>query len=354
MGSSRKLWGFLGLASAVFSPMWGCHFEMRAGGEAGSEPTTAVPAAGGEAAEVAEPVAEPAPEVADAPAATSAPQAGLSHHQSAPAEPADPPAEEPQAPATTGKLEIVCQFSDAWVAIVPRGVYRPNDEFLMQALIGFTTDPNFWNAQGGDWARYAPHAARQCGVDALKVDLAPGAYVVLVGWAGRFEANGGAYTRNGRIERVQLRAGQTVVKTYATGMLNHDWTCISCPYLAVRQDGRIVELGQVLVDRYTAGREGTDVRRARVDVASGRIVVTLVEREPEVSKVDAVELFVNGRALPLADGTPASLGTVDGARHSFSMGESVEVAFDATGIADGFVDAEIRVTGHYEPVGPLL
>jgi hypothetical protein len=73
-----------------------------------------------------------------------------------------------------------------------------------------------------------------------------------------------------------------------------------------------------------------------------------------VSRLDAVEVLVAGRALPLAPGTPAALRTIDAQRVSLSMGESVDVAFEAPGIPDGTVTAEIRVTGHYDPIGPLL
>ena len=151
-----------------------------------------------------------------------------------------------------------------------------------------------------------------------------------------------------------MRAGQVVPFTITTAMLNHEFVCISCPYLAVRRGDRVVELGQVLVDRYTTRREGTDLRTTDVDVRGGRIVVTIDEREPEVSRIDAVELRVGGRALPLAAGAPASLRAIDGDHQDLAMGESIALAFDASGLADGTVTAEIRVTGHYDPIGPLL
>lgn len=267
-----------------------------------------------------------------------------------PSQPAQPVQSDP--PAGTGAIDVGCGFEGGWVAVLPLSIYQRGDDFLMQALIGFSTDQSFWAGQA-EYQDLRPYAAQQCLSTARRFQVQPGRYVVLVGWAGRFQTQG-SYARNGRVEHVNIRAGQVVPFTISPAMLNHEFVCISCPYLVVRRDGRAVELGQVLVDRYTTRREGTDVRATEVDVRGGRIVVRLDEREPEVSRIDAVELRVAGRALPLAPGAPAALRAIDGDRHDLAMGESLELVFDASGMPDGVVGAEIRVTGHYVPVGPLL
>jgi hypothetical protein len=259
---------------------------------------------------------------------------------------------QPAVPAGTAAIDVSCAFEQGFVTVLPLSVYQRGDEFVMQALIGFSTDASFWSGQN-EYQHLRPYAAQQCLPTARRFQVQPGRYVVLVGWAGRFQV-AGSYARNGRIEHVSVAPGQALSFAVTPAMLNHEFVCISCPYLAVRRDGRAVELGQVLVDRYTAARAGTDVRTTTLDVRGGRVVVTLHEREPEVSRLDAVEVRVDGRVLPLAAGAPPALRAIDGQRHSLSMGESLDVPFDAAGIPDGTVTAEIRVTGHYDPIGPLL
>jgi hypothetical protein len=36
------------------------------------------------------------------------------------------------------------------------------------------------------------------------------------------------------------------------------------------------------------------------------------------------------------------------------MGDAVDLKFDASRFADGPLDVQIAVSGHYEPIGPLL
>lgn len=267
-----------------------------------------------------------------------------------PQQPVQPPA--PGLPAGTAAIDVSCAFEGGWVSVLPLAIYQRGDEFVMQALIGFSTEGSFWAGQA-EFQHLRPYAAQQCMGNARRFQVQPGRYVVLVGWAGRFQVQG-SYARNGRIEHVNVRAGQTLPFAITPEMLNHEFVCISCPYLAVRREGRAVELGQVLVDRHAAHRAGTDVRAARVDVRDGRVVVTIHEREPEISRLDAIEVWIGGRALPLAADAPAALRAIDGQRHALAMGESLDVAFDAPGIPDGVVDVQIRVSGYYDPVGPLL
>lgn len=345
---TTRLWGigFCALLSACFvveedpgqgQPVQG---EQTVGGEQPPPPTVAAPDPN-----------QPAP-----PVVPSQPvQVQPTPVQPQPVQPVQPTPVQPTLPpppAGTAAIDVSCAFENGWVSVLPLSVYQRGDEFVMQALIGFSTDASFWGGQN-EYQHLRPYAAQQCLPTARRFQVQAGPYVVLIGWAGRFQVQG-SYARNGRIEHVNAVAGQSLSFAITPAMLNHEFVCISCPYLAVQRDGRAVELGQVLVDRYTAARAGTDVRTTTLDVRGGRLVVTLHEREPEVSRLDAVEVRVGGRALPLAVGAPAALRAIDGQRHDLAMGESLDVAFDAAGIPDGVVTAEIHVTGHYDPIGPLL
>ena len=227
---SRSALGALVLAGAIA----GCHAEWHAGGPASAAPGTAAP--GGEVAPTAE-----------APAATTAPRAtrvaqpadpGPAAATTAP-DPVTPDPGATMAPATTGTVDLACQFSDGWIAVVPRRVYRPNEDGLMQALIGFATDPSTWGGQPA-WSRYSNFPAHQCGVDPLHLSLEPGSYVVLVGKKseaaaapaegegdeGPEEVPAAQGVRNGRIERISVRTGQTVSRSFVVQMMNHTWSGI--------------------------------------------------------------------------------------------------------------------------------
>lgn len=260
----------------------------------------------------------------------------------------------PPSPAPTSGaavVEVTCRFGDGWVTVLPASAYDPAEQFLMQALIGFTTDPQFW---GGlpEYARYAPYAARSCAQGApTRIEVPAGAYYLLVGWAGRFD--GSDYHDNGYLEQITLQSGQSTSRTLEPSQMRHTWLCISCPYLVVSRDGLDVELGQVLVDRYSAARAGTDVRTAILDVRDGRVEVVVAEREPEVTHLDALEVLVDGRRLRPID-LPAAARRADSRAHTLTMGQQLRATFDARHLANGRHRAEIRVTGHYVPVGPTL
>lgn len=253
--------------------------------------------------------------------------------------------------AGTSVVEVSCRFGEGWVSVLPASLYDSSEEFLMQALIGFATDPQFW---GGlpEYARYAPHAAHRCDTSTpARFQVAPGSYYLLVGWTGRFD--GGEYHDNGYLEQVNLQSGQSTSRTLDPGQMQHTWLCISCPYLLVSRDGAPVDVGRVLVDRYTRERAGTDVRAVDLDVTDGRIEIVIAEREPEITQLDAIEVRLEGRRLrPLE--MPTSARTVDSRHHELSMGQSLRATFDARRWPDGRHRAEIRVTGHYVPIGPLL
>jgi hypothetical protein len=260
----------------------------------------------------------------------------------------DKPSEPRTGPA---RVQVACPFSDGWMAVLPTDLYDPGEEFLMQALIGLTEEPPFWEQAG--YGRFRDHRAQRCDERGTLVEVPAGSHYVLIGWANQFSVKG-QYRDNGYLEQVTLQPGETRHFKITTDQLTHTWLCISCPYLLAHRDGGLVELGQVLVDRYSRRRRGTDVVRAQVEVRDGRVTLRLAEREPEITHLDAIEVTTPDRALPLSPALLAPLGQIDGQGLQLSMGEELDLVFPAPTAPDGLMDVEIRVTGHYEPVGPLL
>jgi hypothetical protein len=267
--------------------------------------------------------------------------------------PPDSGLEEPPDKAGTGpaKVVVACEFTDGWVSVMPADVYEPKEEFLMQALIGLSEEPKFWLGVG--YGRFADYRAVRCDQRGTTVDVPAGSHYVLVGWANQFSVKG-EYRDNGYLEQTTLHPGETRHYRITTDRLTHTWLCISCPYLLAHGRGGWVELGQVLVDRYHRRRRGTDVVRARVDVRGGKVRLRLAEREPEVTLLDAVRVATAEQMLAPAAGTMSAVVGADGKTHRLSMGQHLDLTFEAPGIPDGTLDVEIQVTGHYEPVGPLL
>ncbi len=262
--------------------------------------------------------------------------------------PMDPPDKQGMGPA---QVVVACEFSDGWVSVLPADLYEPNEEFLMQALIGLTEEPKFWHGAG--YGRFADYPAVRCDRRGTTVKAQAGSHYVLVGWANQFSVKG-EYRDNGYLEQTTLNPGETRHYRITTDRLTHTWLCISCPYLLAYRDGRFEELGQVLVDRYSRRRRGTDVVRAQVAVHDGRLRLRIAEREPEITHLDAVILRNAQGELSPAPGTPAALLRADGQVRELAMGDRLDLVFEAPGTPDGVMDVEIQVTGHYEPVGPLL
>lgn len=249
-------------------------------------------------------------------------------------------------------IHVTCNFEDGWVAVLPADVYDPGEEYLMQALIGLRGDPGFWGGLS-QYEKYEPYKAQECKDGPIDFDLEPGSYVIAVGMANQFFVRG-EYRDNGYLEEVELSEGAGHDVVLGEADLSHTWLCISCPFLVVFQDGKEFEAGQVLKDRYTRRRYGTDVVETQADVRDGVLTLRLDEREPEVSYIDAVTVSVGGTLLPLVDDGPKAIRAMDDDSTSIRMGDSVVLEFDAAGIPDGLVDVEIRVSGHYEAIGPLL
>ncbi len=266
-----------------------------------------------------------------------------------------PPGEWPDKPdpPRTGPahVAVACQFTDGWVSVLPTELYDPGEEFLMQALIGLAEEPSFWEQAG--YGRFRDHRATRCTDRGTTVDVPTGSHYLLIGWANQFSVKG-QYRDNGYLEQITLQPGETRHFKITTDRLTHTWLCISCPYLLAHGAGGLDELGQVLVDRYTRRRKGTDVVQAQVAVRDGRVTLTIAEREPEITHLDAIEVTTANRRLSLALAAPAALRQIDGQDLQLSLGEQLDLVFEAPAIPDGLIDVEIHVTGHYEPVGPLL
>ena len=250
-------------------------------------------------------------------------------------------------PAGPGTLRIACTFEKGYVSVIPTAAFASVEDYLMQALIGFREDPAFWRKEA-EYRHLEPYAARPCAPGGTVFELPAGRYVVVAGWAGRYEVQG-KYKDNGFIRTLDLEPGRDAALTLTPAEMKHTWNCISCPFLAVLHGGRFVEHGHVLSERYTRGRRGTDVRRARADVRSGRVRLRISEREPEVTHLDAVEVWLGGQRLR-PENAPDALRAADGQVLRLHLGESIELTFAAPGVPDGEAEVEIRVTGHYEPL----
>ncbi|MBW2455400.1 MAG: hypothetical protein JRI68_12850 [Deltaproteobacteria bacterium] len=265
----------------------------------------------------------------------------------------EPPPIDPPDKPMSGRAEVVvaCEFADGWVSVLPADRYEPSEEFLMQALIGLTEEPKFWHGAG--YGRFGDYRAVRCDPRGTSIHVPAGSHYVLVGWANQFSVKR-EYRDNGYLEQTTLNPGETRHYRITTDRLTHTWLCISCPYLLAYRDGRFEELGQVLVDRYSRRRRGTDVVRARVEVRNGQVRLRIAEREPEITHLDAVVVSNAHRELSPAPGTLAALVRADGQVRELTMGQRLDLVFEAPGTPDGVMDVEIQVTGHYEPVGPLL
>ena len=253
--------------------------------------------------------------------------------------------------AGTG-VRVACNFEQGFVAVLPVGLYDPGEEFLMQALIGLTEEPTFWKGLP-EYAKLEPYKASRCTSGGQTFALAPGKYMVAVGQAGQFQVKN-EYRDNGFLSEIEVVDGSMQQVKLSTTDLKHTWLCISCPWLVVFRDGQRVEAGQVLVDRYTRKRYGTDVVTTQADVVDGVLVVRLEEREPEVSFIDAVIVRAGGEELRPMRRTPKAMRAIDDAATELRLGEAIELRFDARGREDGPIEVEIEVSGHYEPIGPLL
>ena len=236
-------------------------------------------------------------------------------------------------------MDVKCTFPSGWVTLLPVSKYPKDDQFLMQALIGFTKEPSFWTGLT-EYRAIQPFAAKRCNAATVTRLLAPSAgdYYLLAGQEGTFSTRG-AYSNNGVKRKITVNASTTV--NLAPSELTHTWVCISCPWIVFRgEGGRDLEPFVVLANRRSRDLRGTDRRRvAHVPVIDGRISLRVMEVEREVTHLESLRLFVNG----------ASLGTTHSA---LRMGPRTQVVMDfvVPNVTNGMVDVEIKATGWYDPL----
>ena len=261
-------------------------------------------------------------------------------------------------PPPSGSLSVTvtCGFAKGWVSVLPASKYPKDDSFLMQALIGFTQDPRFWNAEA-EYAPIKPYAARPCGASPTSIRVpAAGDYFVLVGQEGTF-ATKGTYDKNGIRRKVTIgAAGASFAFTSAD--LVFTWLCISCPWVRFEDAaGNVTASFVVLANRRARDLAGTDrIAVQRVPVVDGRVRLRLLEREDEVSHVDelVLELRANDgstvRLLPHRGGRRSALASRDGVTVELSRGTEVLVDYDVPAGSPELVDLSVVATGYYDPL----
>lgn len=118
----------------------------------------------------------------------------------------------------------------------------------------------------------------------------------------------------------------------------------ACPFVEV--DG--VSIGEILRRLSDASSEGSQALALPPTVA-GRLTVTIAERKPEWSAIDAVALRVDGRVvLPRECGATPALCSDDGVARTLGPGERMALSFDVAASDD----VVLLVDGHYVPLAP--
>ena len=251
-------------------------------------------------------------------------------------------------------VRVKCDFRNGWVAIVPEDSYPDDDEFIMQALIGFTEEPDFW-ADQDTYSGLAKHAAKRCTRRGESFDLEPGAYFVLVGQAGTFGRRG-SYQNNGLRRRVTLGPGEKLDIDLEGDDLNHTWYCISCPHVSFfdHSIGRYLSSFVVLAYRDERDLRGTDrILTHNVPVHQGTIRLRVNEVEPELTYLDQLILEVDGvRVMPKHGGTHSALAHADGIDVRMAQGTQIVVEYDVPHVKGPTATVTVVAHGHYEPTLP--
>jgi len=275
---------------------------------------------------------------------------------------ATPPTPIPAATASASdaKLTVTCGFSNGWIAVVPARAYPKDDEYVMQALIGFSDDPTFWQGQS-EYAALEPYKAVKCDATATILGQAEGDVFVLVGEADTF-ARRNRYSRNGMLKKVSLKKGDDVRLDVTTKDLVRTFPCISCPWVHFEGiDGASTEPFVLLARRASREERGTDRKTLRVPVVDGKVRVIVSEHEDEVTHLDALDVALEGVALSpvLADTRPRSrfaLSADDGLEVVLAKGTRIEQSYllpKGALVKNGWVTVTVSATGHYVPTRPL-
>ena len=250
-------------------------------------------------------------------------------------------------------VRVKCSFSNGWVAIVPQSAYPEDDGFLMQALIGFTQEPDFWSNQT-EYESLEGFAARRCTREGQRFTVPAGRHYVVVGEADTFSRRG-TYDKNGYRRLVRLTAGQNMDVALRESDLTHTWHCISCPWVAFydAQQERYLPAFVVLAHRSSRNKRGTDqVLVENVPVDHGRIKLRVVEVESEVTRLDQLVLEVDGvRVLPQRGGANSALAAADDTDVEMGQGTQVVVTYDVPHVKGTTATVRVIAHGHYEPVG---
>lgn len=245
-------------------------------------------------------------------------------------------------------VDVTCSFAHGWVALLPASEYPKDDEFLMQALIGFAQEPTFWQGQA-DYKAFEPYAAKQCGQTPTHLSAAAaGDYYLLAGEEGTFSLKG-KYDKNGVRRKITVTSATNV--SLAPGDLTFTWDCISCPWVVFRgDDGRDLDAFVVLANRRGSARRGSDTYLVRhVPVRGGLVSLRVVEIEREETHLDSLVLRVGGRRLVA---TAGALERDDGAEVELGPHTQITATYRVPRAAasHGFVDVELEATGYYDPL----
>jgi len=245
--------------------------------------------------------------------------------------------EQPRPHVASIGVDVTCSFSHGWVSLVPAGEYPKDDEFLMQALIGFTQEPSFWTSQE-DYKAFEPYAAKACSATPVHLTAAaPGDYYLVAGQEGTFNARG-RYDKNGVRRKLTVSSSTTV--SLGPNDLTFTWDCISCPWVVFRGRGRDLEPFVVLASRSGRDRRGTDARVVRqVPVVSGRVTLRVVEIEPEETHLESLVLRANGHVLR---------STTSERELRLGPNTQATLSYLVPGVSDGLVDVEVETTGYYD------
>ncbi len=262
-----------------------------------------------------------------------------------------PKGDSDKTPGEQAHVQISCSFRQGWAALVPVDDYPADDEFVMQALIGFTEQPDFWKDQN-EYASLAEYAAKPCTRRGETFDVAPGAYFVLVGEAGTFGRRS-TYQNNGYRERIRLSANESKDIDLSGDDLNHTWYCISCPHVSFYDPtlGRYLSSFVVLAYRDERRLEGTErIVVHDVPVHDGTIRLRVDEVEPETTYLDQFVIEVDGvRVLPRKGGPQSALASADQARVIMRQGTRIVVEYDVPHVRTGTATVTVVAHGYYEP-----
>ncbi len=265
-------------------------------------------------------------------------------------------------PARAGNVTVTCGFGNGWVSVLPVAKYPKDDSFLMQALIGFTQDPKFWGSEP-QYAPLKPFAAKRCGSTPIAIPVpAAGDYWLLVGQEGTFSARG-KYDKNGVKRRITVSA-QGASAGVGTSDLTDTWLCISCPWVRTyAADGAVATSFVVLAGRSSSSQKGTDrVPLRGAPVVRGRVVVRVLEREDELTRLDELVLVVRDAAgrehalFPRHGGARSALAAADGALVELRRGTGVALEYELPPELAGAstVDGTFVATGYYDPAPPVV